>query len=980
MSRIISRQGMTSSALLAVLTAATTPQAHAQQAPADEQVDEVLVTGYRASIESAVETKRESNGMVDVIKSDDIASFPDANLAEAIQRIPGVSIDRDSGEGRSITVRGLGGDFVRTMLNGVEAFSATTGSTLGTTIINRSRGFDYSTFASELFNSVTVRKSQSAELDEGSLGATVELQTARPFDFQGLHAGASVQAAYYDSGDEIHPRVAGLISDTFFDDKFGALISFAYNTRRAIEDGYSDTSQSDYSDMNNGFCTPVPNTPAPFVNAASGTGNRPNGQCFSNIGSNAAAYNAINVPNIFLPRNPGLGRFVNDQEKLGVTSALQWRPTDSTTVTLDIVYSKFDQDRKDYALSNASLNRNVNGASAAFPNFAGRVNSQIQDVHIRDTGQVDYMLLDNVDIKHIQSINESTTETFLVGLTLEQKISDRARLTFNASKTGSDFDEPTDYLMSFDRFDTDGYVWDARDSQKRPFIDYGYDVANPASVTFLTGGVTPDIRIATDKVKNTLENLSAGFAFDLNDTFTVKVGAMNKEYEFDSNHTQRVFAQNSTDLTKFNFANFATAVPNLAAVSEVLTGWGDGLGLPAGSVTSWVVPDIEKFIATLGLDCNCVNSFGDWTLGGSNVAGSRGLIRDVNETDRAVYTQLDFKADVGEHTLRGDVGLRYVETTIQSTGLLPTTANPLNSVTIEHDYTDLLPSLNVAYDITPDLITRFAAAKVMSRPGLGNLSPGGTVNNAATPPNASIGNPYLSPYRATNYDLSLEWYPGKGSILSGAVFYRDVKSYIQQTTSDEPFRNTGLPDSYLAAGQTADTIFRVTNSRNTPGGFIQGFEFNYQQSFTFLPGIWSNFGALLNYTYVDSKIDYFLSTSTVNPTSVESEFVGVSPNSVNATLFYEDKRFSARVSAAYRDDYLQMVPIKNTLPDVRGSAATLNVDASLGYAFNDHIKLNIDALNLTNQATDNWSGEQRRSQRVTSVTGRQFFVGAQYSY
>jgi iron complex outermembrane receptor protein len=980
MSRIISRQGMTSSALLAVLTAATTPQAHAQQAPADEQVDEVLVTGYRASIESAVETKRESNGMVDVIKSDDIASFPDANLAEAIQRIPGVSIDRDSGEGRSITVRGLGGDFVRTMLNGVEAFSATTGSTLGTTIINRSRGFDYSTFASELFNSVTVRKSQSAELDEGSLGATVELQTARPFDFQGLHAGASVQAAYYDSGDEIHPRVAGLISDTFFDDKFGALISFAYNTRRAIEDGYSDTSQSDYSDMNNGFCTPVPNTPAPYVNAASGTGNRPNGQCFSNIGSNAAAYNAINVPNIFLPRNPGLGRFVNDQEKLGVTSALQWRPTDSTTVTLDIVYSKFDQDRKDYALSNASLNRNVNGASAAFPNFAGRVNSQIQDVHIRDTGQVDYMLLDNVDIKHIQSINESTTETFLVGLTLEQKISDRARLTFNASKTGSDFDEPTDYLMSFDRFDTDGYVWDARDSQKRPFIDYGYDVANPASVTFLTGGVTPDIRIATDKVKNTLENLSAGFAFDLNDTFTVKVGAMNKEYEFDSNHTQRVFAQNSTDLTKFNFANFATAVPNLAAVSEVLTGWGDGLGLPAGSVTSWVVPDIEKFIATLGLDCNCVNSFGDWTLGGSNVAGSRGLIRDVNETDRAVYTQLDFKADVGEHTLRGDVGLRYVETTIQSTGLLPTTANPLNSVTIEHDYTDLLPSLNVAYDITPDLITRFAAAKVMSRPGLGNLSPGGTVNNAATPPNASIGNPYLSPYRATNYDLSLEWYPGKGSILSGAVFYRDVKSYIQQTTSDEPFRNTGLPDSYLAAGQTADTIFRVTNSRNTPGGFIQGFEFNYQQSFTFLPGIWSNFGALLNYTYVDSKIDYFLSTSTVNPTSVESEFVGVSPNSVNATLFYEDKRFSARVSAAYRDDYLQMVPIKNTLPDVRGSAATLNVDASLGYAFNDHIKLNIDALNLTNQATDNWSGEQRRSQRVTSVTGRQFFVGAQYSY
>jgi TonB-dependent receptor len=307
-------------------------------------------------------------------------------------------------------------------------------------------------------------------------------------------------------------------------------------------------------------------------------------------------------------------------------------------------------------------------------------------------------------------------------------------------------------------------------------------------------------------------------------------------------------------------------------------------------------------------------------------------------------------------------------------------ADPTAEITVEHEYSDVLPSLNVAFDITPNLITRFAAAKVMSRPGLGNLTPGGTVTTTGTPPTASIGNPFLSPYRATNYDLSLEWYPGKGSILSGAVFYRDVKSYIQQTTADQPFSETGLPASYLAAGQTGDTIFRVTNSRNTPGGFIQGFEFNYQQSFTFLPGIWANFGTLLNYTYVDSEIDYFLSTSTVNPTSVKSQFVGVSPNSVNATLFYEDKRFSARVSAAYRDDYLQLVPIKNTLPDVRGSAETLNVDASVSFAFSEHVKLNIDALNLTNQATDNWSGEQRRSQRVTSVTGRQFFVGAQYSY
>ena len=113
---------------------------------------------------------------------------------------------------------------------------------------------------------------------------------------------------------------------------------------------------------------------------------------------------------------------------------------------------------------------------------------------------------------------------------------------------------------------------------------------------------------------------------------------------------------------------------------------------------------------------------------------------------------------------------------------------------------------------------------------------------------------------------------------------------------------------------------------------------------------------------------------------MKSQFVGVSPHSINGTLFYEDKRFSARVSASYRDDYLQLVPIKNTLPDVRGSASTLNLDASMSLTLSDHVKLNFDALNLTNQATDNWSGEERRSQRVTSVTGRQFFIGAQYNY
>ncbi len=159
-----------------------------EQEAAPEDVEEVTVTGYRAALRSAIETKRESAVMVDAINADDIADFPDANLAESLQRIPGISIDRDQGEGRTITVRGLGADFSRVRINGLEALS-TAGSNDAGSSPNRSRSFDFNTFASELFSSLKVQKTSSAETDEGSLGATVDLITGRPLRLRVLRAG-----------------------------------------------------------------------------------------------------------------------------------------------------------------------------------------------------------------------------------------------------------------------------------------------------------------------------------------------------------------------------------------------------------------------------------------------------------------------------------------------------------------------------------------------------------------------------------------------------------------------------------------------------------------------------------------------------------------------------------------------------------------------------------------------------------------------
>src|SRR5215212_1301131 len=184
--------------LAAALLAIAGPSAAQQSAPpAVAPGEQITVTGFRASLESALNEKREDAGIVDVIKAEDIAKFPDTNLAESLQRISGVVIDRDAGEGRNITVRGLGLDFTRVRINGIEAL-ATTGGTDSSGGNNRSRGFDFNVFPSDLFSAIVVRKSSSADVDEGSLGATVDLRTARPFDFTGFKATASVQGRYND--------------------------------------------------------------------------------------------------------------------------------------------------------------------------------------------------------------------------------------------------------------------------------------------------------------------------------------------------------------------------------------------------------------------------------------------------------------------------------------------------------------------------------------------------------------------------------------------------------------------------------------------------------------------------------------------------------------------------------------------------------------------------------------------------------------
>lgn len=953
---------------------AAQPQQTDQQPPATtadspgDQGQDIVVTGFRQSLASAIQIKKQSTGVVDAINAQDIADFPDANLADSLQRIPGISIERDGGEGRTVTVRGLGGDFSRTRFNGLEAISATTGSTLGAGV-NRGRSFDYSVFASELFNSIVVRKTQSAEVDEGSLGATIDLQTGRPFDNPGFQAALSGQAAYYDINQSVAPRLVGLISKTFANDRFGILLSAAYNKRTTQEDAYSNTALTDFSDLNNGFCPVVPNTPTRPVNALIGSATRTS-PCIpasgATPGSTQAAYDTINQPNVFVPRLPGYGRFINRQERLGLTGTIQAKPTDTSIITLDLAFSRYKQDKNDLATNPISLNRGAGVAAAGLTaaQLTGRPNMKVREAVV-ENGQLVYGVFDGTDFSVTNSHDISTTTFYQADLHIEQEVGDRGKASLLYGQSDSVLDNPYSRLVTFSRFDGNGFIYDARGANKNtPVLNYGFDAANPANWQYQNG--YDNIREFTSKVTNRLRNLKLDFKYDLTDELTGKIGIAAKRFTFISARQQRIVG--TTNIPTLASAGLGIADVSLPPITI------DTIGIPNGASNRFIVPDIDRIMRAFNVDCYCVNQYGDFRIG-SVGTGAQGDNRGVTEQDISPYVQLDFKIPLGEMTLRGDAGVRYAHTHQQSQGYVGTGT----LVRATRDYDDWLPALNMALDVTQKLTLRASTARVMSRPSLGFLTPGGSIGTAQAPFTATIGNPQLDPYRATNIDAAVEWYLQPGAVLSAGFFQKNIASFVQQITSTSTYAAAGLPLGLLLSTQDPNTTTNITSYVNTNGGRIRGLELQYQQPFTFLPGFLSNFGTILNYTHIKSNITYILTTNASGP-SLIAPLVNVSPNAANATLYYEDSRLSARVSLAYRDEYVRQVPLRSGLADYTGSYATTNVDASLSYKFSDAVTLSLDAINLTNQATSFWDGVGLRDQQVFSKTGRQFFAGARFKF
>ena len=943
--------------------------AFAQSADAPQQVQTVQVTGLRASLESALNAKRQDNGIVDVIKAEDMGKFPDTNLAESLQRVPGVVIDRDAGEGRNITVRGLGQDFTRVRINGIEGL-ATTGGTDSSGGTNRGRGFDFNVFASELFSSLTVRKSSSADVDEGSLGATVDLQTLRPFDLKGFNATIAAKGKYNDGSEKIDPRVAFMLSNTFMDRTLGVLISGAFSKRRVLEDGFS-TVRWDNGPSSGGWCAPQGVTANPSTSTATTCG--PAAQGVPRLPASQAAtdaYNAASNPNNFHPRLPRYGRLTHDQDRLGLTASVQWRPQRGTLLTFDMLYSKLDATRNEDFLEAISFSRSASQG--------GKPQTSVVEAQYAPNGALLYGKFNGVDVRSESRYDELTTTFTQPTLTLEHKFNDAWSMSAKVGRANSKFRNPVQTTVTLDALNVNGYTLDFRQDNRAAIIGYPFDPASrsgPLGIigvpqassgtqpTTVANTTTSEIRIRPQGATNVNDVAQFDLAWEANDNLTFKGGVNRKKYESDTYEFRRV-NQNDTI-----FAPPAGA----GNLTSTLSGFGQG------NVGSWLIPNLSAIAAAYDIYCNCIKAGpaggpGDFTLSSITNGNARGNNRTVTERDDGFYLMGEFKYDLWDIPVRGNVGVRYVKTELEAIGYQA--AGGGTAVKVNHDYTDTLPSFNIAANLTQDFIVRFGAAKVMTRPQLGFLSPGGTIATTGTL-TINTGNPLLKPFRAKTFDSSFEYYFGKNAFVGLGLFQKNIDTYIQSLRNQMPFRATGLPLSLLPANFTGEEEFAVTAPINTDGGKLKGFEINYQQPFTFLPSWGKNFGTVLNYTKVSSKIEYAVS-ATSNQRIVD-DLLNLSPKSWNATFYYDDGKFSARVSGAKRSSFLTRVPGQNN-NDVEGKNETFNVDVSLSYKWNENLEFTLEGINLTNEPSDQFISRARNSVVVNNVTGREFLAGLRYKF
>jgi TonB-dependent receptor len=851
---------------------------HAQQAqpvPTEEdkgavELDTVVVTGVRSSVTQAQAIKQNAEQIVDSIVAEDIGKLPDNNVAEALQRISGIQIQRNYGEGSEIAIRGL--TQVRTELNGRDIFTA-----------NDGRGLSFEDVSAELLSGVNVYKNPSAEMIEGGLGGTVDLRTRLPFDYDGMKLAGSLQYNHYDLADKGETAFSGLFSNRWQTGigEIGLLVNLSKQKGSFRQDTItiepwwdSGTAEQDY----------LPGYEGQTVSVPHGAGiNTTNGE--------------------------------RDRETSAI--ALQWRPNDDVEVYLQALRSDYKFSWLDYsffAYSGRSTMQPVPGSSyvvndrnefvsGTFQNTPADSNTSLTERHSVTTDYsagakwtVSERLSLSTDFQYVDATTESTR--YIVGTGMA-----------GVPRFSMDFSGDLPRLSVTDASGAEGFL-----SNSANYIGWKFHLDNQDDNKGTEFAWRSDMDLAFDE--GFFRSFKAGVRYTDRD------------------------AKNKGNVWRFMCLNGCSGAPfadypNIPLVQNPISDFfrGDGYAFgPTLTASNIAVANYEQTLAGFGAD--------PLAFGPRN-------INTQNEQTYAAYGVLRFGSDAGALPFDGNVGVRVVRTELESTGVMtdPNDLSSLLPISVQQSYTDVLPSLNLRLFLLDNLQWRFAASKGISRPTFDKLNPNlGLSVDSAGRRTGSAGNPNLSPMEADQFDTSLEWYFGQGSMLYGTAFYKKVDGFLADVTSNETIN-----------GET----WEITRPVNGDNGKIKGVELGYTQFFDFLPGWLSGFGLQTNYTYVDSKAPSPTATDT-NGQPLTVPLQGLSKNSYNVILSYEQPRFAARVAYNWRSDWLVTTAGNGTgnLPVYNKGFGQL--DASFRFNIDDVWSVSLDGINLLDTRRESYLGYESR--------------------
>ncbi|WP_448212968.1 TonB-dependent receptor [Colwellia sp. MEBiC06753] len=888
---------------LAIIVAMSLSGGHvmAQQSPADganDEVEVIEVKGFRSSLTKSLLEKRTAVNSKESIAAEDIGKFPDLNIAESIQRVPGVAISREGGEGRQITLRGLGPAFTRTTLNGMEIPASTDGTDSGGGV-NGGRSFDFNVFASELFNRVDIQKSPTASMEEGGIAGTVDLYSAKPFDNRGFHISASAQGGYNDITEEVDPRLAFMISNTFADDTIGVLFSAASSERTVRQEGFGTVR----------WTTPVKDGGGLFADTSNTvvTGTPSVGACEDD----GVAVDPINC--LWTPRLPRPDYFGNEQDRDGYTASIQYAPSDDLVITFDALLSTLDNKRTMYnffemfrstfdEITPTAITVHPNGQQVLAGTYDG-VKSRIESrQQISSTDFSQYVLSGTYNI----------TDRFMVNAMFGTAESDARSEQYRYNMTNN-----TAHTFSFD----------FSDNSNAPDVSYGYDV-NDAGMYNLSDG-----RLRATDVDRENDTAKIDFIYE-GDELTVKAGYA---------YNDRKVAYSEEQINGFPDQDSAVGYSEMMPVD----GFGNGFD---GPLSSFIVADFGAIKSGLLPS--------EWT------PRSAQTWKVEEETD-ALYLELSTSHEIAGMTLNSNFGMRYVETTTTSTGLIDE-----DKVTIENDYKNFLPAINLALNATDEVVVRLGMSQTITRPSLSSLNPGNPsfsyINGTV-----STGNPFLKPFVSDNVDVALEWYFNEESLLAANVYYKDIDDWIASDSEERlvdpayyPFIDADPQYDPQIALDPRNVPYEHFTSVNKDNNQISGLELIYQQPMSFLPAPFDGLGVVANYTKVNSSAD----------------ITGLSENSYNFTLYYEKDNYGARVSANKRDDYITDFTGSNGNAE-HGTTGPTHVDISAFYNFSENLTFTLEIINVTDEYERLFTtGDGNLNlMREYNHTGTQYFLGVRYN-